>query len=133
MSHYFDHKKLEVYQASIEFVVSKLPPGRAYLADQLQRAGTSISLNVAESAGEFSTAEKCRFYRIGKRSATECAAIFDICRRLHLIDETHHIKGRELLVRIVGMLTKLAQRSSFVPLPVSVTVPDLKNNKMLDC
>jgi len=44
---YFDHEKLDVYQAAIDLVtlinsvVENLPRGRAYLADQLQRAGTS--------------------------------------------------------------------------------------------
>ena len=50
----FDHEKLDVYGGAIEFVVlandvaERLPQGRAYLADQLQRAGTSIPLNTAE-------------------------------------------------------------------------------------
>jgi four helix bundle protein len=107
---YFDHEKLDVYQAAIELVVliddivEHLPRGRAYLADQLQRAGTSVPLNTAEGAGEYSSAEKSKFYRIAKRSATECAAIFDICRRLRLIEETRYARGRELLIRIVAML-----------------------------
>ena len=55
----FDHEKLDVYQAAIDFValaddvVENLPRGRAYLADQLQRASTSVPLNVAEGAGEY--------------------------------------------------------------------------------
>jgi len=40
-----------------------------------QRAATSVPLNIAEGAGEYSGAEKSRFYRIAKRSATECAGI----------------------------------------------------------
>ena len=113
---YFDHEKLDVYKVSIEMVVlidkivAHLPKGRAYLADQLQRAGTSIPLNIAEGAGEFSKNEKIRFYRIAKRSATECAGIFDICKRLELINETHYINGREFLIRIVSMLIKMSQR-----------------------
>jgi four helix bundle protein len=112
---YFDHEKLDVYQASIELVVlideiiELLPRGRSYLADQLQRSGTSIPLNIAEGAGEYSVNEKNRFYRIAKRSATECAAIFDICRRLKLVQEAQYSKGRELLMRLVAMLTKMAQ------------------------
>jgi four helix bundle protein len=112
---YFDHEKLDVYQVSIEMValidkiVEHLPRGRAYLADQLQRAGTSITLNIAEGAGEFSKSEKIRFYRIAKRSATECAGILDVCKRLELIDETRYINGRELLIRIVSMLIKMSQ------------------------
>jgi|ERR1700689_103652 four helix bundle protein len=128
---YFDHEKLDVYQAAIELVVliddivEHLPRGRAYLADQLQRAGTSVPLNTAEGAGEYSSAEKSKFYRIAKRSATECAAIFDICRRLRLIEETRYARGRELLIRIVAMLTKMAQATSFVPVSVPACVPDL--------
>ena len=65
----FDHERLDVYVAAIDFValvddvVEHLPRGRAYLADQLQRAATSIPLNIAEGVGEFSTSEKARFYR----------------------------------------------------------------------
>ena len=112
---YFDHEKLDVYQAAIDFVVlinsvvKNLPRGRAYLADQLQRAGASVPLNIAEGAGEFSSNEKIRFYRMAKRSATECAGILDICQRLEIIDEKSYLKSRELLMRIVGMLIKMAK------------------------
>ncbi|MBN4050211.1 four helix bundle protein [Desulfobulbus sp. AH-315-M07] len=114
----FDHEKLDVYQAAIDFVVvadnvvEHLPRGRAYLADQLNRAATSVPLNIAEGAGEFSPAEKARFYRMAKRSATECAAIFDVCRRLKVIEDRTFGPGRELLLRIVAMLTKMARRAS---------------------
>jgi len=112
---YFDHEKLDVYKAAIEFVVlinsivENLPRGRAYLADQLQRAGASILLNIAEGAGEYSSNEKIRFYRMAKRSATECAGIFDICQRLQIITESSYLKGRELLARIVAMLIKMTK------------------------
>jgi len=115
---YFDHEKLDVYKASIQFVVlvdeiiEHLPRGRSYLADQLQRAGTSISLNIAEGSGEYSGSEKVRFYRMAKRSATECAGILDVCGQLKLVEETKYLNGRELLIRIVSMLTKMAQNSS---------------------
>ena len=55
-SHYFEHEKLDVYQAALKFViltdeiVENLPRGRAYLADQLQRASTSILLTISEGA-----------------------------------------------------------------------------------
>ena len=73
----FDHDKLDVYAVAIEFVgvadtiVERLPRGRAYLADQLQRAAISVPLNIAEGAGEFSAGDKARFYRIAARSATD--------------------------------------------------------------
>jgi four helix bundle protein len=115
---HFDFEKLDVYQASIEVVVlidtitEAFPRGRAYLTDQLQRAGTSISLNIAEGAGEFNVNEKSRFYRMAKRSATETAAIFEVAKRLKIIQEANFHMGRELLIRIVSMLTKMAQKAN---------------------
>jgi four helix bundle protein len=112
----FDHEKLTVYQVAIEFVIladeviERLPRGRAYLSDQLQRAALSISLNIAEGAGEYSADEKARFYRMAKRSATECAGVLDVCQRLRLIEENRYIKGRELLIGIVSMLIKMVQK-----------------------
>jgi four helix bundle protein len=115
---HLDHEKLDVYQAAIDLVVlieeivEQLPRGRGYLADQFQRAALSVPLNIAEGAGEYSSTEKCRFYRMAKRSATECAGVFDVCLRLKLIEEEKHNKGRELLIRIVAMLTKMAKGNS---------------------
>ena len=111
----FDHEKLDVYKAAIEFIIAAddiiehLPRGKSYLADQLQRASSSISLNIAEGAGEYSTNEKCRFYRMAKRSATECAGILDVCKSLKAISELRYEQSRRLLLRIVSMLIKMAQ------------------------
>jgi four helix bundle protein len=46
---------------------------------------------------------------LAKRSATECAGIFDICQRLQIIDEKNYSICRKLLIRIVAMLTKLVR------------------------
>lgn len=116
MSYYLDHEKLEVYRFAIRFVVladeivENLPRGRAYLADQLRRAASSIPLNIAEGAGEYAPTEKARFYRMAKRSATECSSVLDILQHLQLIDEGLFNKARELLARTVAMLIKMVQR-----------------------
>jgi four helix bundle protein len=75
----------------------------------LQRAGTSVPLNIAEGAGEDALNEKARFYRMAKRSASECASILDVGNRLRLLDEQRYIEGRKLLLRIVAMLTKMGR------------------------
>ena len=109
----FDFEKLDVYQAAVNFVVTSddiiksLPRGRSYFADQLQRAATSIALNIAEGAGEFSAKEKARFYRIALRSATESASLLDVCLHLKLIEHQLFLSGRDLLIRIISMLTKI--------------------------
>jgi four helix bundle protein len=111
----FDHERLDVYLAAIEFlgiadkIASDLPRGRSYLADQLRRAALSVPLNIAEGAGEFSRKDKARIYRIALRSATECAAILDVCRALELNDISGLLDGRNLLLRIVSMLTRMTK------------------------
>jgi four helix bundle protein len=93
-------------------MIRALPRGHAHLAEQLHRAATSICLNVAEGAGEFSVPDKLRFYRMAKRSATECAAILDLLERLTGGEPIRFAEGRDLLVRLVSMLTKMALRRS---------------------
>ena len=66
---------------------------------------------ITEGSGEFSTNEKSRFYRMAKRSATETAAILDVSKRLNIVHKEHYKLGRDLLIRIVMMLTKMAQKS----------------------
>ena len=111
----FDHERLDVYQVSLDFVglandiIDSLPRGRRTVADQLPRASISVTLNIAEGAGEFSGNEKLRFYRMARRSATECAAILEICWRLDLARQPVLQTGRELLLRIVSMLIGMAK------------------------
>ena len=98
----FDHERLDVYRTAIKFVIlsdeilESLPRGRAYLVDQLQRAASSIALNIAEGAGEYARLEKHRFYRMAKRSATECAAILDIGLKLGLISKQKNLVMPEI-------------------------------------
>src|SRR6187431_2818311 len=79
-----DHERLDVYAIALDFVVfanaliESLPRGRSHLADQLTRASTSIVLNLAESAGKLSKADK---------RATESAALLDVCLRLKLVGD----------------------------------------------
>jgi four helix bundle protein len=112
----FAHERLDVYRIAIEYVViadqiaSGLPKGRAYLAEQLRRASLSIPLNIAEGAGEFARADKARFYRMARRSGTECAAIQHACSALGLVAPESGEPARTLLDRIVAMLTAMVLR-----------------------
>jgi len=67
-------------------------------------------LNIAEGAGEFSNSDKARFYRYAKRSATECAAILDVCRNLRLTNMENYNKGQELLDRVFAMMVRMTRR-----------------------
>jgi four helix bundle protein len=108
-----DHEKLEVYRMAVEFIASadelveRLPLGRGYLADQLHRAALSVVLNIAEGAGKTSPVDKSGFYARARGSATECAAVLDVCLKLRLLDEESVRKNKSTLERIVQMLSKL--------------------------
>ncbi|HET9981962.1 MAG TPA: four helix bundle protein [Longimicrobiales bacterium] len=111
----FDHQRLDVYNVAIQFVatahglVKRMPRGNGHLVDQLLRSATSVPLNIAEGAGEFSKPEKARFYRMARRSATECAAILDVLEVLRLAEGTDLASGREQLDRVVAMLTPMTR------------------------
>jgi four helix bundle protein len=109
-----DADRMEVYHVAREFDVfaARLLPRRgcAWLRDQLQRASSSIALNIAEGAGRFARAEKAHFYLIARGSAMECVGVLDVALGRGLITAAAHRHGRGLLARMVRMLTKLAQR-----------------------
>ena len=111
----FDHERLDVYQRALEVldlcdaIAEQMPPGRAHFKDQLDRAATSIVLNIAEGAGEFSRDEKRRFYRMARRSATEAAAVLQIVQRRRQADEERLGEARELLARVVAMLVRMTK------------------------
>jgi four helix bundle protein len=110
-----DHERLDVYQLALDFlvfangVIEALPRGRSHLADQFTRASMSIVLNLAEGAGKLSKPDKRRYYLTARGSATESAALLDACLRLELLEEPAHRTGKEMVVRIVSMLIRLAQ------------------------
>jgi four helix bundle protein len=111
----FDHERLDVYRLAVDFVgkghdlVERLPRGRGYVADQLQRASLSIVLNIAEGAGKFHSADKASFYARARGSTTECAAVLDVCIRLGLLDDPLCAEAKGMLERISRMLTKLVR------------------------
>ncbi|MCE9583142.1 MAG: four helix bundle protein [Planctomycetes bacterium] len=108
-------EKLHVYHKALDLVslVHSLrpswPSGYSSLFDQLFRASTSIVLNIAEGAGEFSPREKARFYRMALRSTTESAAAIDISLRVAAISENGRGSARQIFAEIISMLTRLVQ------------------------
>ncbi len=111
----FPHERLQAYQLACIFVQRALliaedvPRFRWFIADQLLRAATSIQLNIAEGAAEFSPAEKARFYRMARRSAAECAAMIDALLSLRLIDAEQAKQDKQVLGRIAASLTRMIQ------------------------
>lgn len=117
MTPYFDHEKLDVYRESIALCawvgdfLSTISP-KAAAKDQLDRASTSIPLNIAEGNGKFSARDRARFLEMARGSALECAACLDVlvARKLANVDQINAAKGQ--LAGIVRMLMGLLKRFS---------------------
>ena len=87
-------------------LVAGVPRGHGDLVDQLRRAALSVPLNLAEGSGKFSR-DAVRFYAIARGSALECAAVLDALEALAVFGEADLSQPRELLERVVSMLTGL--------------------------
>src|SRR5258708_32755695 len=123
MKTHFDHEKLDVYQEAIafcgwvgEFIAAI--SAKAAAKDQLDRASTSIPLNIAEGNGKFSAKDRARFLEMARGSALECAACLDVLLVRKLASEELVVLAKEQLVRIVqmliGLLRKFSQRAADV-------------------
>lgn len=107
------HERLDVYSVAVDLArfVRTLPVrrGEAALYAQLKRAADSVGLNVAEAVGRAARDEQNHFL-IARGSAGECAAAFDILGITGAITQAHRWHGRELVARLVAMLTVLGRR-----------------------
>lgn len=116
----FDHETLDVYQVELRFIgwVTDLfeelkiakAPRLAEVLDQLDRASLSALLNTAEGNGKRQRQVRARFFDDARGSATECAACLDALVAKRACSEERIGEGKELLLRIVSMLSKLVQR-----------------------
>ncbi len=125
----FDFERLAAYRLAEDFVAwSYTQVGRVrrrdpYMADQLHRAARSIALNVGEGGGEYSPAEKAHFYRIARRSATECVAITNILAREGIIDAVARARARALLREILSLLVVMCRNQERHARPKRVRRP----------
>jgi four helix bundle protein len=113
----FDHEKLKVYQSAIRFITWATDlltqvEGKAAVKDQLDRASTSVALNIAEGNGKFSIKDRCRFLDFARGSALECAACLDVLVAKRLIETERIRSGKEQLLEIVSMLIGLVNSLS---------------------
>ena len=114
---WLDHEKLEVYREAIAFIawLSALLEGTVRIGDvkdQLDRASTSIALNIAEGNGKYSSKDRCRFFDVAHSSALVCAAGLDILVAKSKATPEQIRPGKETLQRIVRMLIGLIKRHS---------------------
>jgi four helix bundle protein len=113
----FGFQRLDAYRTAITFlstssrILQRVPRGHRDLKDQLRRAALSIPLNVAEGSGRVNR-DAGQFYSVARGSALECAAILDALEALELLDGSVLHEPRQLLVRVVSMLSGLVRLRS---------------------
>jgi len=90
--------------------VRSVAPGfHREVCDQLDRASLSSLLNTAEGNGKRQGKQRAKFFDDARGSAVECAACLDALAAKTLVTKWI-AEGKALLLRIVGMLTKLVER-----------------------
>ena len=119
MSPQYKFQKLEVYQLSLQYVnaiykLSKqLPERERYnLANQMERAATSITLNIAEGSTGQSDLEQNRFLGLALRSYLETIACLDLIQNQEYIspDELDPLReqGHLLFVKLSAFRKSLS-------------------------
>jgi four helix bundle protein len=113
----FDHEKLKAYQRALHFVAWVDPvlerlPGKISAKDHLDRASTSVVLNLAEGNGKRSGPDRCRFFDIARGSAVECAACLDVLWVKKRVADGEIAEGKAILLEVVAMTAGLIARFS---------------------
>jgi four helix bundle protein len=109
------HEKPMAYQRSIRFVgwsgeLLDDCPTRLAARDQLDRASTSIPLNIAEGNGKFSAKDRARFLQMALGSALESAACLDVLVARKAVTPERVTAGKAQIEEIVRLLYGLLDR-----------------------
>jgi four helix bundle protein len=109
----FTFEKLLVYQKSVDiaddvFTATKaFSRGYGFIANQLNRAILSISTNIAEGNGRFTSADRKRFFGMARGSVQECVPLLELATRRQLIAGENHRSLKDRLEEIARMLSGL--------------------------
>src|ERR1700693_1669838 len=116
----FDHEKLDVYCVELGLITwiadfmddasQSCAQHRRELIEQLDRASLSALLNTAEGNGKRQGRQRAKFFDDARGSAIECAACLDASVAKRLVSNDRIRLGKEMLARIVAMLTRPVDR-----------------------
>ncbi|CAN5567340.1 hypothetical protein BH10BAC1_BH10BAC1_17040 [soil metagenome] len=120
MGQEYKFERLEVWKLSLELsdhvyeISGFLPPQEIYnLSSQIKRAGTSVSLNIAEGSTSSSDAEFARFLRIAIRSYIEVYACYILIKRRKYLSASEpickqfEVLGAKLFAKLQALLKSL--------------------------
>jgi four helix bundle protein len=114
----FSHEKLTVYHKSISFIAWTQPllaelPTKLAARDQLDRASTSVPLNIAEGNAKFSVPDRARYVQTALGSTVESAACLDVLVAKGCLGAAQALVGKEQLEVMARMLMGLLDRLGY--------------------
>ena len=118
----FDHERLDVYQLELAFIgwvttlFEELKDQKAAriaeVCDHLDRASFILIIQYRRRERKRQRATRAKFFDDARGSATECAGCLDALVAKQVCSADRVLEGKQMLARIVSMLTKLIQRYS---------------------
>jgi four helix bundle protein len=100
----------DCYRLALAFATTApglVPREHTALRDQLERASTSVVLNIGEGWGHWERRQKVQCYAIARGSLLESGAAIDLLRARGLADASDCEQARALCTRITQMLNGL--------------------------
>lgn len=110
--YFFAHEQLDAYQVGLELIswfhqfMSQSSISSSY-AKRLDKAATSLVLNIAEGNGKFSKSEQVRFLDIAHTCAMRFAACLDVLAAKEHATQAAVEDGKDILVRAVPLILGL--------------------------
>jgi four helix bundle protein len=107
-----NYRTTRIYLRSLDLIelvartVRALPPGYAFLADQIRRSASSVVLNYLEGCGRSGVADRRRFFTIAIGSAHEVAGTLDVMHRFGIIVSSQRDAGHDLCDHVSAMLRR---------------------------
>ena len=107
-----NYRTTRIYLRSLDLidlvarVVRVLPPGYAFLADQIRRSASSVPLNYLEGCGRSGIADRSRFFSIAIGSAHEVAGTLDVMHRFGVIASGERDVGHDACDHLIAMLRR---------------------------
>lgn len=108
------HKKLDVYQISLQLVkeiyavTQNFPPEERFLiVNQVRRAAISVCSNLAEGSARKSKQEKIRFFEIARSSAVEIDTQLEISLLLQYVQHNQTDQLEKYLESVFRISSKI--------------------------
>lgn len=119
---FFPFEQLEVYRLAVAFATevyratANFPADERFgITNQIRRAATSVSLNIAEGRGRGSDREFVRFLMIARGSLFEVIAACQVAEELTFLSaERHQVlrsQAHELTAKLMDLIKKLSPQS----------------------